>query len=114
MAKIYKTQAEHSTTLETAPPDLKEVRAPTFIPVESKRLKFDIMDLMRSVRGFDKPEGYAVFPQDIVDKIEDELTRLYDIEALAAEVVNFLMEHEDFKVEVKAPGVFFHLRNRLV
>ena len=56
------------------------------------RTTFTLMDMIRALRGFRSPEGYVVIPNEIAEKIEDEIERLYDLEetagALAHEVAN--------------------------
>lgn len=61
------------------------------IEVLPSRLQFDVLDLLRAARGFDRPEGYAVIPQDILDQIEEEMERLYGIEQWAAELISLIM-----------------------
>lgn len=62
------------------------------------RLQFDVLDLIRSVRGFERPDGYAVIPNDLMRKIEGELERLYAIEDTA---VLLLPEFDDMAFPTK-------------
>jgi len=54
-------------------------------------ISFSLTDMIRALRGFRSPEGYVVIPNEIADKIEAEIERLYAVEetavALAHEVV---------------------------
>ena len=59
-------------------------------PKPGIRLQFDVLDLFRTARGFERPDGYVVIPQDIGDKIEDEFERLYGIEEAAKDIAKML------------------------
>lgn len=44
------------------------------------RPQFTLTDMIRALQGFRSPEGYAVIPNDIVDRILAEVDRLYQVE----------------------------------
>jgi len=44
------------------------------------RTTFSLIDMIRALRGFRSPEGYVVIPNEIAEKIESEIQRLYEVE----------------------------------
>lgn len=47
------------------------------------RTTFTLLEMIQALRGFRSPEGYVVIPNDVAQKIEDEITRLYEVEETA-------------------------------
>lgn len=54
-------------------------------------VSFSLIDMIQALRGFRSPDGYVVIPNEIADKIENEIERLYAVEetavALAHDIV---------------------------
>lgn len=57
--------------------------APVLKQKQSNRVEFTLIDMIRALRGFRSPEGYVVIPNEIAEKIEVEITRLYEVEEMA-------------------------------
>lgn len=47
------------------------------------RITFSLPEMIQALRGFRSPEGYVVIPNDVAAKIEQEITRLYEVEDTA-------------------------------
>lgn len=56
---------------------------PVYKKTTSERVEFTLIDMIRALRGFRSPEGYVVIPNGIAEKIENEITRLYEVEEMA-------------------------------
>ena len=47
------------------------------------RITFSLPEMIQALRGFRSPEGYVVIPNDVAEKIEQEIARLYELEETA-------------------------------
>ncbi|NJN53993.1 MAG: hypothetical protein HC804_04075 [Anaerolineae bacterium] len=56
---------------------------PTYTYKADGRVQFTLPDLIRALRGFRSPEGYTVMPNDIADRVLEEIERLYEVEDTA-------------------------------
>lgn len=61
--------------------------------VQTSRLQFDVLDLLRASKGIERPDGYSVIPQDIMAQVEEEMLRLYEIEHLSAKLLERMFNH---------------------
>ena len=69
---------------------------------------FTLLEMMQALRGFRSPEGYVVIPNDVAQKFEDEIRRLYEVEdtavALAHEVMKGVNPSRDHPLIVAILG----------
>lgn len=56
------------------------------------RTSFTLIDMIRALRGFRSPEGYVVIPNEIAEKIEAEIERLYEVEETAVSLADEVMQ----------------------
>ena len=56
------------------------------------RTTFSLIDMIRALRGFRSPEGYVVIPNDVAEKIETEIERLYEVEETAVALADEIMQ----------------------
>ena len=72
------------------------------------RTTFTLLEMIQALRGFRSPEGYVVIPNDVAQKIEDEIRRLYEVEetavSLAEEVSKELRPTRDHPLIVAILG----------
>lgn len=59
-------------------------------PTTNGRTTFTLLEMISALRGFRTEQGVMVIPNKVAEKIEEEITRLYEVEetavALAHEV----------------------------
>lgn len=59
-------------------------------PASNGRTTFTLLEMIHALRGFRTEQGVMVIPNAVAEKIEEEITRLYEVEetavALAHEV----------------------------
>lgn len=70
-----------------------------------ERIDFTLIDMIRALRGFRSPEGYVVIPNEIAEKIEAEITRLYEVEDTAVELAEQLRSNMPLREERVKPLV---------
>lgn len=56
------------------------------------RITFSLPEMIQALRGFRSPEGYAVIPNDVAAKIEQEIARLYEVEDTAVALAHEVMK----------------------